>query len=813
MNSTLVKPIESQANAPAAGWKDFYQTLAENGNVPNASKTTYSSDGVNAIFRGNYLELSEIQTELEAKGTTYDIVTIYTDILNVSKALTWKLSGTALVIYARSIQIETGGSLDVTLDFSTSDQDANFAVFGSEINATISAHASFSDASKNQTFTIQSSNISPGVRVHCSDGTAELSALSLEDGFPMTITQEEENYLSNSFILGALCSDEYPEVAVSILQWVNAWAGASSSTNADDLSQTFYQSGTLASLINAQVIAKRSGRTYVPCLSTSVYKKLITDMAAALSGYEQTYIELFTATTLDQAFISNAQTMQGIYTNEKANYENLLSQAQSDYSEATSAESIAEVNFQSQQIKADELKTMLKDAGIPNGIKQQKIDAAFKITKALAEFGVGIAGMVFGQEETAPEAVKGGLEAVKAVEETSDLAKAMEALKVTIEMLNKGYTAANDIYEASKSISDPSNPIDPSSSGVSKLANGDANNSIAAWDVFIEQAKEALKPLIKDYFEYADKYQASLKDLATYGKALASCQLAVIKASQDVVALQVRVAYAEKNIEAIKKMVGKLTVDGDNLLRMQQLFYHQYLNTKLTLFTVLKAYEATYYYWALQKSSINATLTDLKSISKGLNYVVDLDLDTYESLLSFGTNRPQEMDLLPITITDTEVIGELQANKKTKWILDLNQPEFAGYNRVRIDKVRIWIDGEGVYTSDGTISVGMKTSGNYEDRKKSDTYHFNSIPIDETFSYRVSQDKGPHTSYDFSGGWYGTVIIDGSAAPGTKNDFFEPTPFSEWSIDLSNSNNHMDFSKITKIRMEVSGSAIIDESK
>ncbi|MGZ5008641.1 MAG: hypothetical protein ACXV8U_20310 [Methylobacter sp.] len=810
-----------QPTSPSQGWEQFYNTLATAGNVPNASITSIAAE--NAVFYGNYLDIGEIQKQIATSGITPAVTTIYTDILNVSDLAAWQLTdNTGLVIYARLIEFQAGASFYVNLNASTATGVADVMVFSSATNGEILVNTG--DGSSGN-LSISSANISPGIGISCTQqGGLQSRTLTLAEGFPATMTSDQESYLFNSFIFGALCYDQNPDIALSILLWVQGWAGAS---NNPDLYQLFFRSTNLSSLLSSQIIAKKNNTTYVPYLSSSVYQNLATAMGAELVNDETNYIQLFTTEIVTQGQITQATALAQNSANQVTYIKQLLTQAEANCVNTNKAVNIAQLNFLNQQDVVTIEGNNLKLIGIPAYKQKVIIMAVFDMVKAIVEFGVGIAGMLTGNEETAPAAAEGAataVDAAKAVEtaviDGKAIVDAMEQLKQLIDVLQKVYELSQALYTAGSEINGANGPADQFAD-VQKISNQIDSadvNGLASWSVFKLQADNSVQPLIDNDIEYAASYKEALDTLVIYGQALCAAQLAAINASQQYAALSFQLYYADENAKNMATEVANLKAGQAPILKLQQLFFQKYLDSKTTLFTILKNYQATYYYWALQSSSVNPSLIDLANkITKPLNDLTQMSFDQYNALINFG-HGPQTMAAVQVSINKPSVIQNLQSSGKAQWFLPLTEKEFANFDRVRFSRIRIWLEGNGLYDISQTaeqivVNLGIKTSGNYEDKFKGQEFRFNSAPLQLDFEYTVSSNSA-NAVHEFANNLYAEVNVDGSSAPGFENDYFEPTPFSTWGITLpSPAPAGMDYSKITSIIMEFQGSVIDNNFK
>jgi hypothetical protein len=137
----------------------------------------------------------------------------------------------------------------------------------------------------------------------------------------------------------------------------------------------------------------------------------------------------------------------------------------------------------------------------------------------------------------------------------------------------------------------------------------------------------------------------------------------------------------------------------------------------------------------------------------------------------------------------------------------MDDPEFEGLNRVRLSTIRVWLEGISLKPHSDSVYINITTAGNYLDRYNSQNYQFSSKELKRAFKYRIA-DKGQNPDWKFDNDTFGFVQIDGSVDKEVAYAYFQPTPFSEWSISLTSNNTGVDFSKVSKITMYFEGSAI-----
>ena len=793
---------------PGAGWHNFYNKLQSTGRVPDASLQQINS--VNATFCANVLEITDVISQLEQSGKTPIIITLYTDVLKVTEKTRWLLKDCALVIYARQIELASGASLD--LDLHSTNCNTTFSLFGLHINGEITVG----------NIRLNAANISPGIAIRCgTDGEMTRAPLTLSDGFPHKITLAQKNYINNSYIYAVLSASQMPEIALDILRWTKNWAGASSDP---ELQQLYFRCCSLATTLKSHIIAEQTGATYVPCLSTGVCRWAARELGSVLLNDQRNYYQLFAADQVTDDTLGNAKSLAVNNKHHDSYMSSVLSQAKSNYDEAHLARETTLLNFAMQQLMVMTAFNNLQQLGIP-ACRQATIDpAALNMVKAVGEFGIGIAGIIAGNEEAAPattQALADAGETATAVAEGLQIVESMKELKKMIRNLSQVCELSAELYEAGKSISAGGAP-DKVIARVQRKDNqlkGDSANSVAAWSQFQAEAANCLRPLIGAGIDYAASFKSELDSLATYGKALCATKLAEVKATQQWVQLTLQVHYARQNETALQNQVAILGKNQKMPLQLQQLFYRKYLEQKCTLFTVLTDYQASYKFWALTNPAVAPALTDLAAINSALDSLTNMTIDQMQALAPLD-NGPQKMTGELITVNNPDVIARLRETGKTQWILALDEEVLAQFDRVRISCVRVWLDGDGLYDLSHNKSIKLSlqlcTSGNYLDRLGKKRFRFNSASMSRNFTCTVSQKpdnaarklgKGPHGE-----NLYAKINIDGSLSPDIQNNYFQPTPFTEWNLILPPQPEGVDYSKIQTLTMEIQGSVIEREN-
>ncbi len=780
-------------------WKQFYIDLQNKGKVPNAATMDISAN--TAIFRDNYLNLSEVKENIRKSGKTPIMTTLYTDVLEIPEHTNWLLQSQALIVYARRVEVK--GKSSILLDMSQS-KTAQVIFFAREMTGRLEVMVSESSTQQPTPFHFDQSNVTPGISVAYKDNQAISRALDFSHGFGFQKPKDQDAYLRNAFIYASLLYDQNEALALSILLWVKAWSAQSTA-----LADLFYRSTSLATLLNAQINAASNGAKFVPYLTSDVYTDLAGAFANYVGKYEQDYQTLNTQKVLTEENIALAKTMTKNAASEVDYVQALLKQAQTNYQNAVAAATKAEKNFKAQKLAVKLVAIDFQKVGLPEYISHEIVKAVFSLAGAIMSFTAAIGAMAIGDGSAAPGAAKKAIDGAKAVgdaaAEGKELAKSMQNLKDFLEGLDKIFELALAVHEVSENIKDANEQME-AIQAMEDTNNGLDISAANMWAIYKLQVGNVLAVPIKKEIEFASDYKEAIDILVVYGQAFSASRLAVIKASQEVSAIKFQLHFAKQKEANLEALVNELEAGKAPVLSMMQEFYQRYIDGKSNLFTALKNYQASYFYWALKESNVQARIVDpVSDLSAGIQSITRIAMDKASALKEFDP-PPQQMENMHFTMSDPQVIEELRRTGEATWTLPLDDPEFLGLNRVRLDTIRVWLEGL-VPGENGSVFMTISTTGNYLDHYKNEDYQFNTKLLNRTFKYRIA-DTGGNPDWHFDNGKLGFVQIDGAVNQEVAYAYFKPTPFSEWKISLRTNSPGMDYSKLSKITMYFAGSAI-----
>ena len=435
-------------------WAAPYQKLASEGSVPAAASQVIDQN--HAVFQDMYLDLGVIANLLLTSGLTPPLVTIYADVLNIPETLNHDLQNAVMVIVAR--RIESGAQPRINLDYRTGTL-TSLVLYTNELVGGISVVAAVEDGGvKAFPFMISVPPPGGGVQFLMQGGVPVEQPRSFAQGMAPVPPQTFQDALMASFIFASLFYDQRPDIALSIFTWVKDWSSASPA-----LLDFFLRSSSMVTLLSAQINAQQNGA----CLRAVSYQG---DLHRPSQGLCRPGAGL-----RDQ--LPRAQ--------HAGNHRRQRDQARADPARQPGAAErlrrqaagAGAIELQQRrrlgQRRAEPFRRRARHHGRGRdrlqgqghsrmGAQEDPRGDNYAAT-AIVTFGVGIAGMLVGDEaagaasaEAAVEGAKAAEAAAKAGSEIAKMAKTladeMKQLKKVIEGLKKVYELSKAVIEAAQDI-------------------------------------------------------------------------------------------------------------------------------------------------------------------------------------------------------------------------------------------------------------------------------------------------------------------------------------------------------------------------
>jgi hypothetical protein len=324
------------------------------------------------------------------------------------------------------------------------------------------------------------------------------------------------------------------------------------------------------------------------------------------------------------------------------------------------------------------------------------------------------------------------------------------------------------------------------------------------WEIFKLTTAEAMKDPVEQGVGYASELQTAVGTLAIHGQSVVAAKLAAITTGQQYANALLQRELARQQQKNLDEYVEQLQAGQAPAAELMQQLYQRYVDTKSSLYAALLGYRAAYAYWALQPSRIQPRIVDsVDAWDTGLRDLTSISLDNATALHRFKP-QPQKLVSKRIVVDDPKVLAELRSERRATWNIPLDLPALAGFDRVRLNRVRIWLQGAKPDAS-GSVTMVVSTAGSYLDRRNGTRYQFAAHPLERQLQYRVSKAMQTGPDWRFDDGTYGTIEVDGVVDEEVRYAYFEPTPFAQWALRLGKGST-VDVSAVTRITMEVSGS-------
>jgi len=815
----------SNKDAAIAEWNSRYKALEEAFYVPlnDYVPTNDGKSQTKVTVRKMVVDLEELYIRLLKDTPDWNRLEIYADVLiipyysKVFPSFVFRLGdtpGQSITIVARSIQV-----VDQNAVFSNFAPDVELNIYAHEIvGGEISYFGVAGDPTRSTKLNLENKNA--GVHMRGSD-----TAASTIPEFPQNLVEVGSPafwLLQSSFNTGAALAYSEPAIASSILAWTNKVAA---SAQDQDVQQLALSAG------NMQGIVEQLQRKipYVPPLDQETYKDLSVGYLAAAEDAEKNFNDQI-------AQFNNTRTWEGFVNADKAYFgdqvkvqDELLKSMASNVADA---ERVLTQN-------ADKLNTFVKldgslyysklafEEGITAYKKKKQKEAELAVLSAIVDIGGSIAKMAAGDEA---EVANVG-EIAEDVEKTADVAKK------TISSFKKLTDAIKKIAAVIKKLADLIDKLNKAKSAVekllktNKLEKGDFTNGIvvpnkgdseifdnAYWDVFKLTTEDIIKPYTSGDTEIdgASNYLENLKEVAIYGKAVYANQISLVQLNQKLLQLRLDKQTAKHQTDRLAKLASQEKKLEDRFNAAKVAAYQNLVRIKSKVIFHMDQHDAAFRYYAVEprvrpdgwpalwpegkRRQFAEQLPSLiDPVSKLGEKLEDVEAKRV-ALLTKLKSAPGDMDI-SIKISDPDLIENMRKSGELTWNLPLDQDEFSELGRIRIRTIRAYINREAVLDAQKTIFIEIENTSHYTDRFQDITsLEYVTNPFFHKFQYRLDQE---------------TPLLDGNISDEKEYSFFEPPPFTSWTIKLLNkevqsahpSRARVDLSKLNSIKLQFIGRA------
>lgn len=643
----------------------------------------------------------------------------------------------------------------------------------------------------------------------------------------------------------AIKANAHVELAQKMLSWIHYYAAQGDNMAMQHLALN-------AASMESYFAQLERKSTFVPALAEGVYEKISKEYLEIAIQAEKNYKD-------DAAeLLTMKQFRQYIQTN--------LAHFEDKTGMADQLKHQAQLNSEAAEQVWNQNKKRMRNLVRRNGaidIARGKFEAGFKAYKDKKEkeaikgivMAVISVGLTLGELLAGDEAAATGeiAKVEKVAKEVSAARKIVDAVKKFADVIKKMNTIREKLSAAKDAISKLKTAKDLKGKDYGegiKLPQGEQKEVYdgAYWDTFAINIKLLIQPAIEKKITGAPEYLAKLEMMCLEGKTVYTNQITMTETQQKLLQRELEEKVALEQVQRLKDLQKQGQIDEElvrqakvtvlqNLLRIKArvIFYTNFRLAALRYWAVMTPADLTIEHIPLLADEVSTLGTKLTGI-----------LALHDQVLADFGGAPQIMDEL-FVIDDPAVIQQLQDTArnaiekgknqtcKFSWILPIDHPTFAAkngkrlYGRMRVSTVRAFLNlgenGEsgvkvtelkGKYSVERDpkaigkvgrhpvipdpnkkVNVSISTSSHYLDRFRSD----------KAIAYVSPSFRPKNIKYTVN--TWKTPSPDGNVVEGNDTldfTFFQPTPFTSWTIEILPSEAKLDLSELKYVTLQVIGS-------
>ena len=793
----------SQKASALKEWHDRYNSLEDGFYTPQSDLLAHQPNHpppTKVVVREMIVDMEQLNTNLANMAPYWNELEVYADVLvfplhsEEYGEFAFKLGGVdnqKATFFARSIVIVDGSALFVNYN-----QKTQLTIYAAEIVGGLLYFAGLGgDLLKSASLELQHGAV--GISISGSD--AQASVVSAVPANMVAHGTPAYWLLESSFNVGSALAYVQQDLASKILSWTSLTAAFGDDLDAQHLALN-------AANLQGFVMQLQRKIPFVPILNEQVYKEVTTAYLKAAKVFEGNFdglvAELDQHTNLEAFVKAN----KDYFTDQTGVAAKLIDQMQKnvDDAEALLKQNQDKLNALIKHDGAiDKAKRTFQD-GVDKYKEEQKNKAALGICTAVLEVGASVAAMAAGDEAAVGTAAKGATDAVKAgeavAETVSKMAKLWEAMKKIAKVIKKLSELGKKLLEAKEAIENLVKADGLKTSDFGKGINvADDDKDVfdnAYWEVFKINIGDILTPYSTGdtKIEGASDYLEQLQFLAIYGEAVYANQVTVTQLRQKLLQLVLEAEVAKNQQVRLEELVRQEIVQEELLQRAKIIAYQNLLRVKGRVVFYMDEQAAAYRYWAVEPDLKADWLPSLgNTVGELEEKLAKIDEGRVNAMEKFNPT-PQPMDVRLI-IDQTELIEQMRTSRQLSWTIPMNQKEFNvpfRFGRARVERFRVYVNKEAVLNPNETISIEVSTSAHYYDRyKDAQVLEYVSAPFRKPFEYRSRRMDQP--------------IADGTIAHELEFSYFEPTPFTTWTIKIME-NSPVDLSKLKTVTLQLTGS-------
>lgn len=767
------------ASTLANDWTQLYG-LNEPQTLPQSFDSAMTGISTSAMVVADlYVDLSSALSQAQIGIHQPASIVIVADTLDIPRDFVLNLKNQNLFIFARRIVGDGRGSIN--LDGAT-DSTSLVGVFSDEVSAQLEVISFYPDVS----FDIDTITAS-------GDDLGELITLVAGQRNKMPINGDITGYLqfnpdayqavfNKTFDMAASVYDQNPQLSIDMLTWLEEHLGAAAglrNTNAL-LANLYLQTANLKQFVE---FAGQSDK-YVPYLDRSLYETTYASYLDVMENYQAQYERFMDLGASNAERKQEAALILANLSDAVAAEASIADNAELNIAQLNASLEAIEDQFSAQEASVFSARSNFL-FGLEEWKRKQNLKVALEVFTAISSLGGAVAGAFVGNVE--------GLNSLAAelpdtAVELTRLAQRIKTVASVLDNVTKAVGSMASLTDTVK-LSIKHDTIKTQFENLS-FDIPSLNQSNDAWEVLLIDVRTNLRWASSLGVIGASGYLAELEKLIVYGKSINATQISIAQEQSRLIDLLITSEVNLNQKTRMESLIAQIDTNQTALAQLEQDFHRALNALKRPVFVAMSNYVAAFNYWGLSESSVTPSLN-----KDYLDYRLDLATlnDEYALALNRFVPSPQDFAISNIRITDAQQLADFAADGELSVPITLEHQAFSVFERVRLDTVRVILEGENLpqYTD---MYLDVENNGEYQDRLGDTQYTFNANPLYRLFGYQTQGDSI-------------SVVTDGSVADKFEFAYFEPTPFTTWSVRLRN-HQAFDLSEVTGIRLEFSGNAI-----
>ncbi|KAJ2903883.1 hypothetical protein MKZ38_009169 [Zalerion maritima] len=327
----------------------------------------------------------------------------------------------------------------------------------------------------------------------------------------------------------------------------------------------------------------------------------------------------------------------------------------------------------------------------------------------------------------------------------------------------------------------------------------DTFNATAEWNVFDVNVNILRENLDKINIKGKDDFHRALKTVVITGKTYLQTQQNLVKMGNELAIVILKKQNEGKAQHRLKMAMEVIGMDGTVVAVLKRAMFDRLLAVRSFVFLDFWNYTSAYLFYSLADDP-PISLSAVKPISDYLSDAARLQA----AVSSFAsTVIVQRKRFIITTLGNAASLEELRVQLSSTgnvgFDLNAEHPAFAHYCRVRMSKVRCYLEGvtplSAARAAGSSLALVLKTSGEFQDldfpRYPTRTSLLRSF-VGETRKILFETDASS-----------GEILCDGDL--GQERDYTLHTPFTDWMVSISGAGlgvKELDFSKVQGLRFE-----------